>query len=71
MSIHYVLFIDGLKHNFLSVSQLCDIGNKVTFYPKNYFVSSLYKDKIIFSGERVDNVHVIDLKKLITKISSF
>ena len=56
LSIHHVLFVDGLKHNLLSISQLCDIGNKVTFYPKNYFVSSLDEDKEIFSGEKVDNV---------------
>ena len=59
-----MLFVDGLKHNLLSISQLCDMGNKVTFYPKNYFVSSLDEDKVIFSGERVDNVYVIDLNKI-------
>ena len=63
LSIHHVLFVDGLKHNLLSVSQLCDMGNKVTFYPKNYFVSSLDEDKVIFSGKRVDKVYVIDLNK--------
>ena len=62
-----VLLVDGLKHNLLSISQLCNIENKVTFYPKNYFVSSLDKDKEIFSGERVDNVYVIDLKKINNK----
>ena len=40
------------------------MGNKVTFYPKNCFVSSLHEDKVIFSGERVDNVYVIDLNKI-------
>ena len=59
LSIHHVLFVDGLKHNLLSISQLCDMGNKVTFYPKNYFVSSLDEDKVIFSGEiylnKIDN----------------
>ena len=39
--IHHVLFVDGLK------SQLCDMGNKVTFYLKNCFVSSLDEDKVI------------------------
>ena len=38
--------------------------NKVTFYPRNYFVSSLDEDKVIFSIERVDNVYVIDLNKV-------
>ena len=32
------------------------MGNKVTFYHKNFFVSSLNEDKVIFSVERVDNV---------------
>ena len=26
-----VLLVDGLKHNLLNVSQLCDKGNRVTF----------------------------------------
>ena len=67
LSIHHVLFVDGLKHNLLSISQLCEMENKVTFYPKNYFVSSLDEDKVIFNGERVDNVYVIDLNKIDNK----
>ena len=67
LSIHHVLFVDDLKYNLLSISQLCDIGNKVTFYLKNCFVSSLDKDKVIFSGKRVDNVYVIDLNKIDNK----
>ena len=43
------------------------MGNKVTFYPKNYFVSSLDEDKIIFSGERVYVVYVFDLNKIDNK----
>ena len=43
------------------------MGNKVTFYPKNYFVSSLNEDKIIFIGERVDNVYAFDLNKINNK----
>ena len=29
-----VLFVDGLKHNLLSVSQVCDIGCEVVFTSK-------------------------------------
>ena len=43
------------------------MGNKVTFYLKNCFVSSLDEDKVIFSGERVDNVYFIDLNKVDNK----
>ena len=62
-----MLFVDGLKHNFLSISQLYDMENKVTFYSKNYFVSIIDENKIIFSGERVDNVYVINLNKIDNK----
>ena len=43
------------------------MGNKVTFYPNNCFVSSLDKDKVIFSGERVENIYAIDLNKIDNK----
>ena len=39
LSIHKVLLVDGLKYNLLSISQLCDMGNKITFYSKNCFVN--------------------------------
>ena len=41
--------------------------NKVTFYPKNCFASSLDENKVIFNGERIDNVYVIDLNKIDNK----
>ena len=43
------------------------MGNKVTFYPKNYFVSSLNDEKVIFSGERVEHIYIIDLNKIDNK----
>ena len=67
MSIYHVLLVDSLKHNLLSISQLYDIGNKVTFYPKNFFVSSFKDDKVVISGERIDNFYIIDLNKVNNK----
>ena len=64
-------YLLSLKHNLLSINQLCDMGNKITFYPKIYFVSSLDEDKVIFSVERVDNVYVIDLNKIDNKDIKF
>ena len=29
-----VMYVDGLKHNLLSVSQMCDQGNEVVFSSK-------------------------------------
>jgi len=33
-----VLFVDGLKHNLLSVSHMCDQGNEVVFRSNNCVV---------------------------------
>ena len=40
------------------------IRNKVIFYPKNYFISNLSDDKVIFKGERLENIYMIDLNEL-------
>nr|UBX54591.1 hypothetical protein [Lupinus angustifolius] len=32
-TIEGVLYVEGLKHNLLSISQLCDKGFHVAFYP--------------------------------------
>ena len=56
--------VNGLKHNLLSISQLCDKGNRVIFEPKKCFVTHMEENKVIFKGERVDNVYIIDLSSL-------
>ena len=59
-----VLLVDGLKHNLLSVSQLCDKGCRVIFEPKSCFVSRMSDNKILFVGERVENIYLIDLQAM-------
>jgi hypothetical protein len=36
-----VLFVDGVKHNLLSVSQVCDRGCKVVFTSKDFKIQSM------------------------------
>ena len=62
--IENVLLDEGLKHNLLSVSQLCDKGNRVIFEPKKCFVTHMKDNKIIFKGKRVNNIYTIDLSSL-------
>ncbi|KAG8645564.1 hypothetical protein MANES_10G076205v8 [Manihot esculenta] len=45
-----VLLVDGLKHNLLS--------------PKSCFVSRMLDNKILFVGERVENIYLIDLQAM-------
>ena len=59
-----MLLVSGLKHNLLSASQLCDKGYKVSFDPISCVVSNVMDSGIVFKGERVSNVYIIDLESL-------
>jgi hypothetical protein len=50
-----VLFVDGLKHNLLSVSQVCDKGCEVFFTSKDYKIKALSSGQLIAKGIRTEN----------------
>ncbi|VFQ68286.1 unnamed protein product [Cuscuta campestris] len=56
-----VLLVKGLKHNLLSISQLCDKGNRVTFTSSHCLVERLCDKKIILTGDRINNIYMINL----------
>jgi len=56
--------IDGLKYNLISVSQLCDRGNMITFTSTKCFLINLTTNKIVLEGKRVNNIYVVDLSTL-------
>ena len=58
-----VLLVDGLKHNLLSISQLCDKGFKVIFESSHCIIKYFQNDKIIFMGHRNENIYTIDISK--------
>ena len=59
--IESVLLVDGLKHNLLSISQLCDKGFKVTFEASHCIIKDIQNDKTIFMGHRC--VYAINISK--------
>ena len=59
--IENVLLVDKLKHNLLSISQLCDRGFKVLFESSMYIVSSSLDSCVQFIGHRLGNVYMVDL----------
>ena len=63
-SIQNVLLVDGLKHNLLSISQLCDKGNRVIFNKSHCTIESTNNHKALFVGNRHDNVYVFHLNDL-------
>ena len=52
--------VDGLKHNLLSISQLCDKGNEVWFTKEACVISDKTTWNILFTGKRKGNVYVAD-----------
>ena len=61
--IENVLLVDGLKHNLLSISQLCEKGFKVIFESSHCIIKDSQNDKIIFMGHRNENVYTVDISK--------
>ena len=61
--IESVLLVDGLKHNILSINQLCDKGFKVIFEASHCIIKDIQNDKTIFLVHRCDNVYAINISK--------
>jgi len=51
-----VLLVKGLKHNLLSLNQLCDKGFQVTFQPEICLTSASSR-KTYLVGKRVNNLY--------------
>ena len=64
-SIENVLLVDGLKHNLLSISQLCDKGYKVCFKHDTCLIIDSNNSEVIFKGIRNHNVYELYLDKLV------
>jgi len=63
MSINNVLFVDGLKHNLLSISQLCDSGNSVVFNRDQCIVNNSNGTRL-FVANICGNLYKIDMSEL-------
>ena len=60
-SIENVLLVDGLKHNLVSISQLCDKGYKVIFDKKESSILDSSTNVVIFTRSRKNNVYKISI----------
>ena len=59
-----VLFVDGLKHNLLSVSQMCDKGCEVVFTAKDCKIKNVSSGKLVAKGIRDENnVYILKEEK--------
>ena len=56
-SIDNVYLVDGLQHNLLSVSQLCDRGNHVEFSSDQCLITNVNSGDVVLRGKRHNNVY--------------
>ena len=54
-----VLFLDGLKHNLLSVIHVCDRGCEVVFTSKDWKIKSVSSGKLVTKGIRTKKTSVL------------
>ncbi|KAJ9552545.1 hypothetical protein OSB04_016590 [Centaurea solstitialis] len=55
-----VAYVEGLMHNLLSISQLCDKNHKVSFSKKNCKVKNRRKE-VILTGVRHADIYIINM----------
>jgi hypothetical protein len=60
-NVHYV---EGLKHNLISISQLCDNGLEVIFKTDSCEIKQPSSNKVLFNGSRKKNVYILYLDEL-------
>ncbi|KAI5417699.1 hypothetical protein KIW84_042350 [Lathyrus oleraceus] len=59
-SIEYILYVEGLKHNLLSISQFCDKGFKIKFTKDEYLI----EDEVSHEEPRTPQQNgVVEIKK--------
>nr|XP_016457234.1 PREDICTED: uncharacterized protein LOC107781106 [Nicotiana tabacum] len=63
-TIENVYYVNGLKYSLLSVSQICDKGNKLEFLSKICTVTDLVTGEIVLVAKRYKNVYVADFESL-------
>jgi len=52
-----VYLVDGLQHNLLSVSQLCDKGNHVGFTSNQCLITNIKSGEVVLRGKQHNNVY--------------
>lgn len=55
------MLVDGLKHNLLNISQLCDKGFKVTFTNTCCLFEHNENKDCMFKGLRFNNTYMLNL----------
>lgn len=58
--IYDIILVEGLKHNLLGISQLCDKGYKITFINNCCMIEHNEKKDYSFKDLRVNNIYMLN-----------
>ena len=67
-SIDNVLYVQGLKHSLLSISELCDKENEITFDSNACIIEGKEDNVIKFIGHRVNYIDMINLDDISSNV---
>ncbi|CAN1215725.1 Retrovirus-related Pol polyprotein from transposon TNT 1-94, partial [Linum perenne] len=59
-----VMLVDGLKHNLISISQMCDKENRIIFENTVYSVERIKDSEMLFTGFRTGNIYLVDFQNI-------
>ncbi|GAB2294456.1 hypothetical protein Dimus_038299 [Dionaea muscipula] len=59
-----VYHVKGLKYNLLSISQLCDRGNKVEFTMSDWKILNDKTGELVLEGKRHNNVYTVHVNSI-------
>ena len=57
-----VLYVDGLKHNLLSISQLCDKGFKIELNRNCCLIREAISGKVVHIGKRIGKIYMLNVE---------
>ena len=57
-----MLYVDGLKHNLLSISQLCDKGFKIELNRNCCLIREAISGKVVHIGKRIGNIYMLNVE---------
>ena len=56
------MYVNGLKHNLLSTSQLCDRGFKIEFNKNCCLICEAICGELVHIGKRIGNIYMLNIK---------
>ncbi|KAL4324324.1 hypothetical protein GQ457_11G019910 [Hibiscus cannabinus] len=66
-----VLYVNGLKHNLLSISQLCDKGFNVFFESNGCKIINIETNQVVLVGHRIGNIYMVHLDDIYVSNACF